>query len=85
MCVLRATYRASRIVGLKAEPAAAPLYVARGVLYVQLAKYEEAEDDFEKAEQLEPSRQIASVNVAQRIHAPLYRDAMNVVKSCCLH
>jgi len=48
-------------VGLKAEPAAAPLYVARGVLYVQLAKYEEAEDDFEKAEQLEPNRQIASV------------------------
>jgi len=48
-------------VGLKAEPAAAPLYVARGVLYVQLAKYEEAEDDFERAEQLEPNRQIASV------------------------
>lgn len=48
-------------VGLKTEPKAAPLYVARGVLYVQLAKYDEAEDDFEKAEQLEPNRQIASV------------------------
>ena len=48
-------------VGLQVEPSAAPLYVARGVLYVQLAKYEQAEDDFEKAEQLEPNRQIASV------------------------
>jgi len=48
-------------VGLQAEPSASPLYVARGVLYVQLAKYEQAEDDFEKAEQLEPNRQIASV------------------------
>jgi len=48
-------------VGLQAEPEAAPLYVARGVLYVQLARYEEAEDDFESAERLEPHRQIASV------------------------
>jgi tetratricopeptide (TPR) repeat protein len=48
-------------VGLKAEPKAAPLYVARGVLYVQLAKYDQAQDDFEKAEQLEPNQPLASV------------------------
>jgi tetratricopeptide (TPR) repeat protein len=48
-------------VGLKAEPNSAPLYVARGVLYVQLAKYEEAEGDFEKADSLDPTRGIGSV------------------------
>jgi tetratricopeptide (TPR) repeat protein len=48
-------------VGLNAEPNAGPLYVARGVLYVQLGKYAEAEDDFERADKLDPNRQIASV------------------------
>jgi tetratricopeptide (TPR) repeat protein len=48
-------------VGLQAEPQAAPLYVTRGVLYVQLAKYDEAEDDFEKAEHLDPTQGISSV------------------------
>jgi tetratricopeptide (TPR) repeat protein len=48
-------------IGLKAEPKAAPLYVARGVLFVQLAKYDQAQDDFEKAEQLEPNQPLASV------------------------
>jgi tetratricopeptide (TPR) repeat protein len=42
--------------GLKLQPAAAPLYMARGVLYVQLAEYEKAEADFEKAEQLNPKQ-----------------------------
>src|SRR6185503_3364819 len=41
--------------GLKAQPNAAQLYMARGVLYVQLADYEKAEDDFEKAERLDPT------------------------------
>ena len=41
--------------GLKVRPEAAPLYMARGVLYVQLAEYEKAEKDFEKAEQLDPT------------------------------
>jgi tetratricopeptide (TPR) repeat protein len=41
--------------GIKVRPDAAPLYMARGVLYVQLAEYEKAENDFEKAEQLDPS------------------------------
>lgn len=40
--------------GLKLQPAAAQLYLTRGVLYVQLAEYEKAQADFEKAEQLDP-------------------------------
>ncbi len=42
--------------GLKLQPNAAPLYLARGVLYVQLADFEKAEADFEKAEQLDPKQ-----------------------------
>jgi tetratricopeptide (TPR) repeat protein len=42
--------------GLKLNPASAPLYLARGVLYVQLAEYEHAEADFERAEQLDPTQ-----------------------------
>ena len=41
--------------GLKVQPAASQLYMARGVLYVQLAEYEKAESDFQKAEQLDPA------------------------------
>jgi tetratricopeptide (TPR) repeat protein len=40
--------------GLNVQPKAAELYLARGVLYVQLADYEKAEADFEKAEHLDP-------------------------------
>jgi tetratricopeptide (TPR) repeat protein len=46
--------------GLQAEPKAAPLYVARGVLYVQVAQYEEAEADFATADALDPRRSIGS-------------------------
>jgi len=42
--------------GLKLQPDAPQLYVARGVLYVQLADYEKAESDFEKAERLDPGQ-----------------------------
>jgi tetratricopeptide (TPR) repeat protein len=41
--------------GLKVQPDAAQLYMARGVLYVQLADYEKAQSDFERAEQLDPT------------------------------
>ena len=41
--------------GLKLQPGAADLYMARGVLYVQLAEYQKAESDFERAEQLDPT------------------------------
>lgn len=46
--------------GLKAEPKAAPLYVARGILYVQLAQYDNAESDFEKADALDPHKSMGS-------------------------
>jgi tetratricopeptide (TPR) repeat protein len=49
--------------GLKRMPKAAPLYVARGVLYIQLAQYEKGEADFQTATQLDPSQ--ASSAVAQ--------------------
>lgn len=42
--------------GLKIQPDAAALYLARGVLYVQLAEYEKAEADFEKADKLDPKQ-----------------------------
>lgn len=47
--------------GLKLQPAAAPLYLARGILYVQLADYEHAESDFEKADELDPRHGISDV------------------------
>ena len=46
--------------GLKTEPKAALLYLARGILYVQLAQYDKAESDFEKAEAFDPRQSIAS-------------------------
>jgi tetratricopeptide (TPR) repeat protein len=47
-------------VGLAAEPKAAQLYVARGVLYVQLAQYDKAEADFEQADALDPKQSLGS-------------------------
>ncbi len=47
--------------GLAAEPKAAALYVARGVLYVQLAQYDKAEADFEEADALNPQQSVGSV------------------------
>jgi len=47
--------------GLKLQPAAARLYVARGVLYVQMARYDEAEADFERANLLDPANSLGSV------------------------
>jgi tetratricopeptide (TPR) repeat protein len=41
-------------VGLKAQPNSAALYLVRGVLYVQLALFDKAFADFEKAEELDP-------------------------------
>ncbi|PWT86782.1 MAG: hypothetical protein C5B58_00840 [Acidobacteria bacterium] len=45
--------------GLLLEPRAEDLYVARGVLYVQLAQYEKAEADFERAYQLNPNQSLS--------------------------
>lgn len=45
--------------GINLQPAAAPLYLARGILYVQLADYDHAESDFEKANDLDPRHSIS--------------------------
>lgn len=45
--------------GISEQPNAAPLYFARGVLYVQLAAYDKAQADFEKAYDLDPSQSLS--------------------------
>jgi len=46
--------------GINLQPKAADLYLARGVLYVQIADYEKAEADFEKAELLDPHQGLSA-------------------------
>jgi len=46
--------------GIGLSPSAARLYLARGVLYVQLADFEKAEADFEKAEDLDPRQTLSA-------------------------
>ncbi len=46
--------------GIGQLPSAAPLYLARGVLYVQLAQYDKAEADFETAHALDPHQSLSS-------------------------
>jgi tetratricopeptide (TPR) repeat protein len=46
--------------GLLLQPKADELYVARGVLYVQLAEYDKAEGDFEKAYELNPNQSLST-------------------------
>ncbi len=47
--------------GLQKLPASAQLYLARGILYVQLGEYAQAESDFAKASQLDPTQAFSSV------------------------
>jgi tetratricopeptide (TPR) repeat protein len=46
--------------GIGQLPRAVPLYLARGVLYVQLAQYDKAEADFETAHTLDPRQSLSS-------------------------
>ena len=46
--------------GISQLPKAVPLYLARGVLYVQLAQYDKAEADFETAHELDPRQSLSS-------------------------
>ena len=46
--------------GINLQPNAAALYFARGVLYVQLADYEKAQADFEKAYELDPGQSLSA-------------------------
>jgi tetratricopeptide (TPR) repeat protein len=43
--------------GLKQLPDAAQLYLARGILYAQTGQYQKSEEDFAKADQLDPHTQ----------------------------
>ena len=45
--------------GINLQPRAAPLYFARGVLFVQLAEYDKAQADFDKAYELDPSQSLS--------------------------
>ena len=45
--------------GINLQPKAAPLYFARGVLYVQTAQYDKAQADFDKAYDLDPSQSLS--------------------------
>lgn len=60
--------------GINLLPSAAPLYFARGVLYVQLAEFEKAEADFEKAYELDPSQ---SLTVAAQSLAAVQRNDLS--------
>jgi len=46
--------------GLRLQPDSAQLYLARGVLNVQLAHYDMAEADFQKADQLDPGQGLSA-------------------------
>lgn len=46
--------------GLQLQPKSDDLYVARGVLYVQVAQYDKAEADFEKAYELNPHQSLST-------------------------
>jgi tetratricopeptide (TPR) repeat protein len=45
--------------GINLQPNAAPLYFARGVLFVQLAEYDRAQADFERAYELDPGESLS--------------------------
>jgi len=45
--------------GIAQLPSSASLYLARGVLHVQLADYEKAEADFEKAHEVDPNQSLS--------------------------
>jgi tetratricopeptide (TPR) repeat protein len=46
--------------GLAVQPNSAELYLARGVLYVQMAQYDQAEADFDRANAIDPRQAIGS-------------------------
>ncbi len=72
--------------GLGLQPSVAPLYVARGVLYVQLAEYEKAESDFERASDLDPNQALSAA--AQSLAAAQENDvdrALATIQSRLAH
>src|SRR5438067_361246 len=65
--------------GMKLQPQAAPLYIARGVLYVQLAQYEIGRADFERAYELNPNQSLSSA--AQGLVAVQANDLDHALRS----
>ena len=65
--------------GVTQLPDAAPLYLARGVLYVQLAQYDKAEADFEAAYRLDPNQSLSSA--AQGVLAVQQDDVDRALKT----
>jgi tetratricopeptide (TPR) repeat protein len=63
--------------GISQLPDAAPLYFARGVLYVQLAEYEKAQADFDKAYELDPTQTLSAA--AQGLAAVQQNDLSNAL------
>jgi tetratricopeptide (TPR) repeat protein len=47
--------------GLTQLPKAAPLYIARGILYIQMGQFEKGQADFEAANKLDPGQASAAV------------------------
>jgi tetratricopeptide (TPR) repeat protein len=47
--------------GLTQLPKAAPLYIARGILYIQMGQFEKGQSDFEAANRLDPGQASAAV------------------------
>jgi tetratricopeptide (TPR) repeat protein len=70
--------------GLRLQPESAPLYLARGVLYVQVGDFDKAEADFDKAERFDPKHSTASIAqglVAEEKHQNDPEQALAVVRS----
>ena len=65
--------------GLSLQPKADDLYVARGVLYVQLAQFDKAEADFEKAYDLNPNQSLSTA--AQGLAAVQANDLDHALES----
>jgi tetratricopeptide (TPR) repeat protein len=63
--------------GISLQPNAASLYFARGVLYVQLADYEKAQADFDKAYELDPTQSLSAA--AQGLAAVQQNDLTNAL------
>ena len=65
--------------GIGQRPEAAPLYLARGVLYVRLARFDQAEADFDKAQELDPRQALSSA--AQAVAAMQANDTERALKT----
>src|SRR3989440_207105 len=65
--------------GMVMQPNAGELYLARGVLYAQLAQYDKAESDFERVYELNPNQSLSSA--AQGLVAVQANDLDHALRS----